>query len=326
MTEPDTAADSYEHPWLLFEVTRRCDFRCLYCYASQRVDDEELSLGVLEQILDRLTTQVIPQGITLIGGEPLLVEGIEDLICCIRERGIFTAISTKASSLDAAAIARLKRAGLGSVEVSLDSLEALVYQRLMGVVMPRVQSAVAALVASGMVVTVGVMLTRLNLNRLEELLELCFALGVTRVSLNQMAQVGSGLLHGAIGLNDDELALVLERANASANRLGLRVGVGLPVEPCRISHERFPSLDFEACHCGERKWLVEPSGNVRTCELASAPIGNLLRSSWRELIASEAATQFRRHKHEGRCAGCKHWQKCRGGCRFRCGGPRANRL
>lgn len=317
MTTPITSAEYLERPWLLFEVTRRCNFTCLYCYASQRIYNEDLSLAALEQILDRLTTQVIPQGITLIGGEPLLVTGIEDLIRCIHERGITTALSTKASLLDTAAIARLKRAGLHSVEVSLDSLEPLVYQRLTGVAMPRVQSTVAALVASGMTVTVGTMLTRLNLERLEELLELCFALGVTRVSLNQMAKVGSGLRYGPIGLSDDELALALECANASATRLGLRVGVGLPVEPCRISHERFPSLDFEACHCGEHKWLVEPSGNVRTCELAPAPIGNLLRSSWRELWESETATQFRQHKHEGRCAGCKYWSKCRGGCCFR---------
>lgn len=325
MTATPTSAESLERPWLLFEVTRRCDFSCLYCYASQHTYDEELSLGALEQILDRLTTQVTPQGITLIGGEPLLVAGLEDLIRCIHERGIAPAISTKASSLDAAAIERLKRAGLRSVEVSLDSLDPVVYQRLTGVTMPRVQRTIAALVANGMAVSVGAMLTRLNLGRLEELLELCFALGVTRVSLNQMARVGSGSLHGSIGLNTDELALVLERANASACRLGSRVGVGLPVEPCRLDHERFPLLDFEACHCGERKWLVEPSGNVRTCELAPAPIGNLLRSSWRELITSEAATQFRQHKHEGRCAGCKHWSECRGGCRFRCSGLRVSR-
>ncbi len=318
-----TSGTELERPWILLEVTRRCNFQCLYCYATQGGYDEELSVGQLERILERVTADVIPRGITLIGGEPLLVEWLGELIRCIHERGIVTSLSTKGASLDEAAIVRLTRAGLNSVELSLDALDPAIYAQLTGSAMPRVQEVITTLVRRGVFVTVGTMLTRPSLPRLEVLLELCFALGVRRVSLNQMAQVGSGLVHCDLGLCTDELVTALERANACATALGLSVAVGLPVEPCRISHERYPSLLFEACGCGDRKWLIEPSGSVRTCELAPSPIGNVLQSPWRDIVASEASERFRTQKRNGHCGECEHWLACRGGCRYRSKGAGA---
>ncbi|MGE5786566.1 MAG: radical SAM protein [Myxococcales bacterium] len=310
--------EALERPWLLLEVTRRCNFRCVYCYSTQSHDDEELTVEQLERILTRVTADVIPRGVTLIGGEPLLVSAVVDLVHCIHARGIVTSISTKGSTLDEPTIRRLKAAGLQAIEISLDTTDPAIYARVTGTPMARMQSKLAELVQSGLFVTVGVMLTRLNLAQLEPLLKLCFALGVKRISLNQLAEVGCGFVNRSIGLTDDELADALDRANVCAQSLGLRVGVGLPVEPCRLNHARYPALEFEACRCGEHKWLIEPNGNVRTCELSPNSVGNTLRDSWSEIVTSVAAQEFRAQKLNGSCSTCEHWPLCRGGCRFRC--------
>lgn len=310
--------EALEPPWLLLEVTRRCDFRCVYCYSGQRTNDEDLAVEQLERILSRVTAEVIPRGVTLIGGEPLLVDAVTDLVRCIHARGIVTSISTKGSSLDEQTIKLLKAAGLYAVEISIDTIDPVIYERVTGTPMARMQRKVAELVQSGLFVTVGVMLTRLNLAQLEPLLELCFALGVKRVSLNQLAEVGRGCLNRSIGLADDELAEVLNRANDCARSLGLHIGVGLPIEPCRIAHHRYPALEFEACHCGEHKWVIEPNGSVRTCELSASSVGNILRDSWSYIVNNAAAKEFRKQKRNGTCSSCKDWRSCRGGCRFRC--------
>lgn len=313
--------EALERPWLLLEVTRRCDFRCVYCYSSQRSHDADLSVEQLERILTRVTAEVIPRGVTLIGGEPLILGAVTDFVRCIHDRGLVTSISTKGSSLDEQTIRQLRAAGLHGVEVSLDAIDPVIYERVTGMPMARMQRRLAELVQSGLFVTVGVMLTRLNLAQLEPLLELCFALGVKKVSLNQLAEVGRGLSNRSLGLNDQELIEALDRANDCARSLGLQIGVGLPIELCRIAHHRYPALEFEACRCGEHKWLIEPNGNVRTCELSTSTVGNILRDSWSGIVTSAAAKEFRAQKRCGACSSCEHWASCHGGCRFRCAEP-----
>ncbi len=312
-------------PWLLLEVTRRCDRACVYCYASGRDPSDDLSPQGVEALLNRLDTQacqdprsaVVPQGITLIGGEPLLVPELEEIVRCIRRRGIVVALSTNGLALNPERVTSLVRAGCTSLEVAFDSMNPAVRAILTGGARAPEHLALARVARMGACLTLGAMLTRHNLEQLEDLLRLAFALGARRVSLNQVALIGAARNHSALVPTDAELMRALERANTCAGSLGLQVGVGLPLEPCRLSHARYPNLEFEACHCAGGKWLIGPDGSVSTCELAPHPIGNLFESTWDELTESEGACAFRNQVRGARCLDCADWEACRGGCRFR---------
>lgn len=320
----DTAPDSEaERPWILLESTRRCDRACVYCYASGRSSGEnadetaDLTEARTEELLDRLSLDAVVHGVTLIGGEPLLVAGLEGIVRRIRTRGVAVGISTNGLALTSSRISSLVRSGVSSFELSFDSPDPSAYRALTGSEIAGRQLVVTELVRAGVSVTVGAMLTRRNAQHVRQLLELCFALGVERVSLNQLALVGRGQQHRSLALSDDELARVLEQAEVCSASLGLGIRVGLPVEPCRLRHEPYPHLEFESCHCGARKWLIEPSGDVRTCELAPRPVGNLLQTRWHELSRLEAVRRFREQRRTPACESCADWQDCRGGCRFR---------
>jgi radical SAM protein with 4Fe4S-binding SPASM domain len=158
----------------------------------------------------------------------------------------------------------------------------------------------------------------MSVGEIDSLLTFCFAVGVDRLVLAQLAPVGQARGHVAdLALSDDELAEALAAANARSAELGITVGIGLPVEPCRIDRDRYPHLQFEACRCGQDKWVLEPSGAVRTCELADAVVGNLLDRSLVEISRSAAVAMFRRTPPKPECHDCNQWRVCQGGCRFR---------
>lgn len=305
------------HPHILLEVTRRCNRACVYCYAKGSAAGRELTEVRLQEILERLIPDVMPSGITLIGGEPLLNEELTAIARQIQRHRIAVSLSTNALGLNRARIEELVGAGVTAFELSYDSPDPTTYARLTGSRLGSIQRSLTELVRTGVTVTVGAMLTRSNLGQLEELLQICFVLGVRRVSLNQVALIGNAKDNPSILPTDGELATSLEGVNSLASALGLRVGVGLPIEPCRLSQTRFPALEFERCRCGDCKWLIEPSGNVRVCELASNSVGNIFDESWLSIVKSARAECFRNHQTRTVCQGCKDWDTCRGGCRFR---------
>jgi radical SAM protein with 4Fe4S-binding SPASM domain len=261
--------------------------------------------------------QARPRGITLIGGEPLLNAELVALVRRIARLKIGVALSTNAIGLHRTRIDELVRAGVTAFEVSYDSPDASTYARMTRSPLGPLQGTLTELVRAGVKVSVGAMLMRHNLAQLEELLQICFALGVGRVSLNQVAMVGAARDNPDMVPNDGELEAALEVVNTTAAALGMRVGIGLPLEPCRFSHNRFPALEFERCHCGDDKWLIEPSGDVRVCELAPTAVGNLLRDTWRDIVTSSEVQRFRQHRPLEDCETCSDWTSCGGGCRLR---------
>ena len=314
-----------ERPFLFFEVTRRCNRACAYCYASPAAGDRELTAARLDAILEHLLPQATPRGVTFIGGEPLLNAELPALVRRVAQLKVGVALSTNAMGLDRAKIDELVGAGITAFEVSYDSPDPATYERLTradrtgsnGDYLGRLQTTLTELVRSGVRVSVGAMMTRHNLGQLEELLQICFALGVGRVSLNQVAMVGAARNNPDLVPSDRELAAALEGVNATAAALGMRVGVGMPLEPCRLSLAHFPALEFERCHCGVDKWLLEPSGDVRVCELAPDAVGNVFRESWRDIATSAAVRHFRAYEPRAACGTCNDWSSCGGGCRFR---------
>ncbi len=99
---------------------RRCNLSCAYC---NEYDDfsKPVALAVLEQRIAHLSdlgTTII----TISGGEPLLHPELDDVICCIRQRGIIAGLITNGYLLTPDRIGRLNRAGLDHLQISIDNV------------------------------------------------------------------------------------------------------------------------------------------------------------------------------------------------------------
>lgn len=113
--------------YLRLSVTDRCDFRCFYCIPKGFKDftEPESRLTLREFVrLVRLFSELGVDKVRITGGEPLVRPDIIELITQFSELpGIADlSMSTNASQLEVHA-ANLKKAGIGRINVSLDSLQ-----------------------------------------------------------------------------------------------------------------------------------------------------------------------------------------------------------
>jgi len=100
--------------------TRRCNLSCGYC---NEYDDHSAPIptDTICRRIDRLAA--LGTGIvTLSGGEPLLHPDVDAIIRHIRERGMIATVITNGYLLTRDRIARLNRAGLDYLQISIDNV------------------------------------------------------------------------------------------------------------------------------------------------------------------------------------------------------------
>lgn len=134
----DSFADSFGRKitYLRMSLTDRCDLRCFYCMAEHMVFLPKKDLLTLEE-LATLADSFIARGvrkIRLTGGEPLVRKGFMTLVRHLakhKEAGRLDEITltTNATQLHRFAVP-LKAAGVERINISLDSLDPLHFNRI----------------------------------------------------------------------------------------------------------------------------------------------------------------------------------------------------
>ncbi|MBU0934903.1 MAG: radical SAM protein [Spirochaetes bacterium] len=120
--------------YLRISVTDRCNLRCVYCMPAEGIrlisHQEILRFEQIEQVA-RVAAGLGFDKLRLTGGEPLVRRGIVDLVGMLAAiPGISQLSLTSNGTLLAPLAAGLKAAGLSSINVSLDTLDALAYTEL----------------------------------------------------------------------------------------------------------------------------------------------------------------------------------------------------
>ncbi len=304
-------------PSLLFEITNACSAACEYCYARDR-DVTHARPEMLEKIAREILAETPIHSITLIGGEPLEHPDLLDIISRLSPLNIPLAITTSALLLDDVTMANLIEAGIRTFEISLDTTNPKVFRTLKrGDDVKLIMHRIAKLAAAGVSVTVSVVLSRLNYEGLGDLVEFCFAVGVTGMSILRVLRPGGeGITDSGLAIPNKDLPKALAQLDELSGRFGIPIVCSTPIEPCRFPTKKLAHLIFPPCSCGETKWLVDPKGNLRVCELSGHTLGNLVKQPFRQLRTLPAVADFRGQNRHDHCTSCKHLSRCGGGCRF----------
>lgn len=111
-------------PVVVWNVTRRCNLRCVHCYSHSEDRDYggELSLDEGKALIDDLAAFGSPV-MLFSGGEPLIRPDILTLIRYATEKGMRAVVSTNGTLITRALAEKLKEIGLSYVGISLDGLE-----------------------------------------------------------------------------------------------------------------------------------------------------------------------------------------------------------
>lgn len=111
-------------PVVVWNMTRRCNLKCIHCYSNSSDIDypDELTTEEGKKLIDDLAAFGSPV-ILFSGGEPLLRRDLLELAQYARDKGMRAVISTNGTLITKDIAAKLQKVGLSYVGVSLDGIE-----------------------------------------------------------------------------------------------------------------------------------------------------------------------------------------------------------
>ena len=303
---------------LLAELTYRCPLHCPYCsnptsYPAgeglstadwQRVIGEAAALGVLQ--------------VGFSGGEPLLRRDLAALVTAARGAGLYTNLITSAVGLDERRAVELRAAGLDSVQISFQADEAEMADRIAGArAHERKLAAVRWVRASGLALSMNVVLHRGTINRLPETIAFAASLGAQRLELANVQYYGWGFLNRAQLLpTREQVAVAFEIATEAKARYAGQIEI-FYVRPDYYEARPKPCMNG----WGRRYLTVNPAGDVLPCPTAAGIPGlrfenvreRALGWIWQE---SESFNCFRGTEWMREpCRSCPQRETDFGGCR-----------
>jgi radical SAM protein with 4Fe4S-binding SPASM domain len=313
-----------------FIPTLYCSQKCIYCYAklTSRPEVALIAIERLKEIFDELASLGVDV-IQMSGGEIFTRKSIFVILAAIMERGMVPDIPTKIGPSFRTAC-RLRDLGIPIVQVSLDSADPVILDRMVGITNyhRRAFAGMANLRRAGMNVRVNTVLTPLNTPTIGSLIDYLGQLGnVTQVTLTPYGR--SLFCHNdALFVDSAHLESARDQAHARLERYPhMRIGVGDgPAPPAKTKADRERRWRNRAyCTANRDGFVILPDGRVTVCEeLYDHPefiIGDLTRQSVMEMWNSPRALSLMIPDQEavpaGPCRGCEHFLECnstRGRC------------
>lgn len=314
-------------PRLDFELGHGCDHACGHCYNVWNASPGDpqagyprghLSTPELLAMMHKSITESGARHVTLTGGEPLLRKDALDIIDQLSTWVPSIQLITNGSHVDEAVAARLARARVRSVQLTLLAGDRALHDRLKGATcFDDTLRAAAHLAAARVPVQICYVATHENEGQLPAVLELAFAVGARGISYNRMSATGwavhelDRLVPEIESVEKDVVAL-----DAFATRTGISVATAMPLPPCLIRMERYPHVQTGFCSVGTASpnVTIDPLGNVRSCNLSSHILGNIREKSWGRIYPGTYVKTF----HDtlpAMCRGCRWEKSCRGGCK-----------
>jgi len=110
-------------PVVVWNMTRRCNLKCVHCYAQAKDEEfkNELSTEEGKALIDDLAAFGSPV-MLFSGGEPTMRKDLPELAAYAREKGMRAVISTNGTLIDKELAKKLKEVGLSYVGISLDGI------------------------------------------------------------------------------------------------------------------------------------------------------------------------------------------------------------
>ena len=256
----------------------KCNQKCTFCYAAGQPKSASRELGTeeWERVIDKLIDARVPM-LTFTGGEPTLREDIDRLIG--HAKSCITRLNTNGIALTSDLVARLKAAGLDSVQVTLYSHDPRIHNRLVGAEgFDDTVNGIRNAVAAGLDISINTPLCRTNADY-GATLAFIRSLGVRFVTASGLICTGkAGDRHEIYDLPSEELLAIIKEAKRYCDEADMEIDF---TSPGLIPKEELEALGMNVPMCGAAlsNMAVAPDGEVIPCQSwlsADAGLGNLL--------------------------------------------------
>ena len=295
-------------------LTYQCNNKCSFCYVGER-KMEEINTENWKKIINELWKIGVPS-VIFTGGEPTLRNDLVELIGSAKE--FVTGLITNGRNLSPELCSELYKAQLDYVQVSIESSDKNVHDKMVGVegAWQETVAGIRHALKSKLIVTTNTTLTLLNINGFKDTIKLIQSLGVTNIACNSLICSGSGCM--AIkdsGLNEDELQAALIDAKEFAKTLGIDLQWYSPTCYLRLNPIDL-GFGIKSCSAAKYNVTIEPNGDVIPCQSwFEQKMGNILKDNWITIWDAPYAKSIREGKFvPENCSNCEFISTCNGAC------------
>lgn len=320
-------------------VTYRCNNACRFCYA--KCDEKGLSGALLaaerrpelttkefERILKVFSREARVPFFSFTGGEPLLREDLERLTATSLKLGLSTNLVTNGTLADRSRARSLKKAGLGSAQVSVEAPTAAVHDSLVGRTgaFEETMAGIAALTSAGIPTQTNTTITRENIELAASMPAFLASLGVQRFAMNLFIPTRGSATDGAESTGKEastgaelfvpyeEIGPVVDSVARAAKAAGLIFYWYSPTPFCSYNPIA-RGLGNKSCAAADGLLSVAPDGSVLPCSSWDEPIGNLVADDFRSIWFAPAAAFYKEKRFApAGCSSCASFTACQGAC------------
>jgi len=327
----------FEPKWLAWEITRRCNLKCVHCRSSSGLEAKghpDFSFAEAKRVLDDIASYAKPV-VVLSGGEPLLRPDVFEIAAYGTGLGLRMCLATNGTLVTQEICGKIKEAGIKMVSLSLDGASAEVHDdfRCQPGAFAGTLNAARLFRENGISFLINSSFTKRNQDEIPKIYRLAKELGATAWYMFMIVPTGRGedIMDELIAPEDYEKLLVwhyemekgekdiLVRPTCAPNYY--RVVLQQAKEQGDDYERRtlqFSTGGSKGCLAGQLISLIDVDGNVLPCSYFPLAAGNIREKSFKDIWEkSELFHDLRNFKaYKGRCGSCEYVNVC-GGCRAR---------
>ncbi|MDE7441803.1 MAG: radical SAM protein [Muribaculaceae bacterium] len=300
-----------------FELTGRCNERCIHCYLnnSKKDNGKDLPVEKVKSIIDEYADN---QGlhVTLSGGEMLMHKDILEIIRYCREKDMIISLLSNLMALRDDQIPVIKEANVSAVQVSLYSMDPEIHDYITTVrgSFVRTKRAIEKLVAADIPVMISCPVMKANREGYKDVLKYAQSLKCkANTDFIMMAQSDMETDNLANRLSIEETELLLRDIIENDPDYHTYINE-------TISIEYLKTLDIEAfkdmplCGAGINECCIGENGDVFACAGWQAkPLGNVYQQSLMDIWYNSPVAKEIRAVTEGdfpKCLSCEARDYC----------------
>lgn len=251
------------------EILQRCPNRCIYCSSHSNPQATHLiPFEIIKNVIDEAKSLGC-KTVCLSGGEPFLHPQILDIISYIAKQQLTCYVYTSGIYMKDEVYSSLPNEYIEAIRGMVDKVifnveadSSTLYDQIMGTDVggfDMMKKSIIDCVSSGLVVETHVVPMQVNFKHLKSVFEMCYQLGVSKVSILRLVLQGRALENlSLVKLSDEdnwEVTKLIKTLNESYKG---KVRIGLPYSDCNCRIY---------CKAASDKINVRYDGNVYPCEV-----------------------------------------------------------
>lgn len=317
-----------------FEITRRCNLKCVYCYNNSRSDFRvELDKERIFQVIDRLYESGTFE-VRLTGGEPTLHPDFFEILDYLKKKDFFVSLGSNGVWSEEL-IQKISKTDIRIIIVSLDGPEAYHDQMRGKGTFAKVTNTIKKLHSlSNAAIKINTVLCRENKDFLPEIVKLADELGVKGVNFAPVRCSGRAVNETGFGtpLTRQDMYDTVKQITELRKHCKVMIQTYYDLLEEEKPAEKFPSslLNQKSCAAGIEVAAVNPFGEVYGCVVSPAngeedtedkrlfTAGSLAEYEFSQLWLDSSKWKVYRdlkYNKSKKCLACRFYtKKCFGNC------------